>query len=363
MTANTFGTFFRVTSWGESHGPAIGCVIDGVPAGVAIDESVIQRDLDRRKPGQSRFTSQRREADAVRILSGVFQGTTTGAPVAMVIDNVDVRSKDYSDLEQRFRPGHADYTYQAKYGLRDHRGGGRASARETAVRVAAAGLARLIIKPIKIRAALVQLGEHAINETNWDWKCVSSNPFHCPDPQSVPRWEEEVDSLRKQGSSTGAIAYVEACDVPVGLGEPLYHRLDADLAAAMMSIPAVKGVEVGAGFRAAAMRGEEHNDAMRMDKGDKGKVSFASNNAGGILGGISSGQNITMRCAIKPTSSIRTPTATISKQGDNTSVATTGRHDPCVGIRSVPVVEAMMALVLCDHMLMHRARYRFPTKG
>ncbi|MBC6443841.1 MAG: chorismate synthase [Alphaproteobacteria bacterium GM202ARS2] len=360
MPANTFGTFFRITSWGESHGQAIGCVIDGVPAGIAVDEALLQRDLDQRKPGRSRFTSQRREPDAVRIVSGVFDGMTTGAPVSLVIDNVDVRSKDYSNLTERFRPGHADYTYQAKYGLRDHRGGGRASARETAVRVAAGALARQIILPITVRGALVQLGGHAIDENKWDWDEVTKNPFHCPDVASVPRWEEAVDALRRAGSSTGALAYVEADNVPVGLGEPIYHRLDADLAAAMMSIPAVKGVEVGAGFRAVAMQGEEHNDGMRSDKG---KVSFTSNNAGGILGGISSGQPITMRCAIKPTSSIRTPTPTITKQGENTSVSTTGRHDPCVGIRSVPVMEAMMALVLCDHLLLHRARYQLNKKG
>ena len=352
---NTFGRLFRMTSWGESHGTAIGCVIDGVPANITLCEQDIQHWLDKRKPGQSRFTSQRRETDCVRILSGVFEGKTTGVPLSLVIDNTDVRSKDYQSIAEHFRPGHADYTYQAKYGVRDYRGGGRASARETAVRVAAAAIARKIIAPVTIRAALIQIGSHKIEPSNWDWDEVTRNALHCPDKSQLPVWENAIDTVRKQGSSLGGLIYVEADHVPVGWGEPLYQRLDADLAAAMMSIPAVKGIDIGAGFRSITMRGEEHNDQMQMDA-DSHNVSFLSNNAGGILGGISSGQNITLRCAVKPTSSVRQTIKTVTTKGEDSLIATKGRHDPCVAIRAVPVAEAMMALVLCDHMLLHQAR-------
>ena len=354
-----------MTTWGESHGVSMGCIVDGVPAGIPLKEGDIQPWLDRRKPGTSRFTSQRREDDKVHILSGVFEGKTTGTPIALSINNEDTRSKDYDTIASLYRPGHGDYTYHMKYGVRDYRGGGRASARETVARVAAAAIARQVLgKNIVIRGAVTQIGRLAVDPAHWDWHEVTRNPFHCPDATMVKQWEKSIDAVRKEGSSLGARLYVEACGVPVGWGEPLYHRLDADLSAAMMSIPAVKAVGIGAGFDAISMRGEDHHDGLRMTKGAKGgkeqdHVSFQSNHAGGILGGISSGQDITLQLAVKPTSSIRTPLQTIDTKGHNTHVRTTGRHDPCVGIRAVPVAEAMLALVLCDHMLLHRARHQF----
>ena len=355
---NSFGHSFRFTTWGESHGPVIGCVVDGTPPGLTLVEADIQHWLDRRKPGQSRFTTQRREPDAVRILSGVFEGKTTGAPISLVIDNVDQRSRDYSEIAQKYRPGHADYTYDAKYGLRDYRGGGRASARETAMRVAAGAVARqvlaaLISPDLRIRGALVQIGPHAINRANWDWDAVETNPFWSPDAAAVAGWESYLDDLRKAGSSAGAIVEVVAAGVPAGLGEPIYGKLDAELAGAMMGINAVKGVEIGAGFGAAALRGEENADEMRSSNGG---VSFASNNAGGVLGGISTGQDIVVRFAVKPTSSILTPMRTVGRDGENEEISTKGRHDPCVGIRAVPVGEAMMAIVLADQLLRHRGQ-------
>jgi chorismate synthase len=354
MAGNSFGTIFRFTSWGESHGPAIGCVVDGVPPRLALAEGDIQHWLDRRKPGQSRFTTQRREADAVRILSGVFEGLTTGTPIALEIDNTDQRSKDYSEIKDRFRPGHADYTYWVKYGIRDYRGGGRSSARETASRVAAGAVARAILGPgVTIRGALVQIGPHGVDRGNWDWAETERNPFWCPDAATVPRWTEYLDAIRKSGSSIGAIVEVVASGVPAGLGNPIYDKLDADLAAAMMSINAVKGVEIGAGFAAALLTGEDNADEMRM--GNDG-VRFLSNRAGGILGGISTGQDIVLRFAVKPTSSILAERRTITIDGQDTTIQTKGRHDPCVGIRAVPVGEAMMAVVLADHVMQHRAQ-------
>ena len=358
MAGNSFGHTFRFTTWGESHGPAIGCVVDGVPPRLPLAEAEIQHWLDRRRPGQSRFTSQRREPDDVRILSGVFEGRTTGAPIGLVIDNVDQRSRDYGDIATKYRPGHADYTYDAKYGIRDHRGGGRASARETAMRVAAGAIARkaldaVIDGGVQIRGALVQMGSHRIDYDRWDWDAVEDNPFWCPDRQAAQAWEGELDAIRKAGSSTGAVVEVVAAGVPVGLGEPAYDKLDADLAKAMMSINAVKGVEVGAGFGAAALSGEENADEMRAGRGG---VRFLSNKAGGVLGGISTGQDVVARFAVKPTSSILTPRKTITRDRKNTEISTKGRHDPCVGIRAVPVGEAMMALVLIDHLLRHRAQ-------
>lgn len=355
---NSFGHSFRFTTWGESHGPAIGCVVDGTPPGLTLAEADIQRWLDRRKPGQSRFTTQRREPDTVRILSGVFDGKTTGAPISLVIENVDQRSRDYSEIAQKYRPGHADYTYDAKYGLRDYRGGGRASARETAMRVAAGAVARRVLETqvspdLRIRGALVQVGPHKINRDNWDWDAVETNPFWSPDAAAVAGWESYLDDLRKAGSSTGAIIEVVAAGVPAGLGEPVYGKLDAELAGAMMSINAVKGVELGAGFGAAALRGEENADEMRSS--NRG-VSFTSNNAGGILGGISTGQDLVVRFAVKPTSSILKPMRTVGRDGADTEISTKGRHDPCVGIRAVPVGEAMMAIVLTDQLLRHRGQ-------
>jgi len=358
MPGNSFGQAFRFTTWGESHGPAIGCVVDGVPPRIALAESDIQPWLDRRAPGQSRFTTQRREPDTVRILSGVFEGETTGAPISLVIENVDQRSKDYGDIVDKFRPGHADFTYWKKYGLRDHRGGGRASARETAMRVAAGAIAHKILdhlldEAVVIRGALIQIGTMAIDRDRWDWDEVARNPFFSPDPGVVETWSAFLDKTRKDGSSAGAVIEVVAEGVPPGLGEPAYDKLDADLAKAMMSINAVKGVEIGAGFAAAALSGEENADEMRMKDG---RVAFLSNRAGGVLGGISTGQDLVIRFAVKPTSSILTPRKTVTKGGENTEISTKGRHDPCVGIRAVPVGEAMTAVVLADHLLRHRAQ-------
>ena len=359
MSHNTFGHLFRLTTWGESHGPAIGCVVDGCPPGVALTETDIQPYLDKRRPGTSRFTTQRQEPDTVRILSGVFAKPggpqlTTGASIALSIDNIDQRSKDYGDIAQKFRPGHADYTYQAKYGIRDYRGGGRSSARETAMRVAAGAIARKVLGGVTIRGALVQMGPHRIDRANWDWAEIDKNPFFSPDAKSLLGWSDFLDATRKSGSSTGAIIEVVAEGVPVGWGAPLYGKLDQDLAGAMMSINAVKGVEIGDGFASAMLSGEDNADEMR--RGADGKPVFLSNHAGGILGGISSGQPIVCRFAVKPTSSILSSRRTIDVDGNDTDILTKGRHDPCVGIRAVPVGEAMMALVLADHMLRHRAQ-------
>jgi chorismate synthase len=354
MSHNTFGHLFRVTTWGESHGPAIGCIVDGCPPRLALTEADIQPWLDRRRPGQSKFTSQRQEPDQVRILSGVFDGLTTGTPIALQIDNVDQRSRDYSDIAAKFRPGHADLTYELKYGIRDYRGGGRSSARETASRVAAGGVARKVLgQGMRIRGALVQIGPHQIDRARWDWDQVDNNPFFCPDPIMAQTWETFLASVRKAGSSAGAVIEVVADGAPPGLGAPIYGKLDADLAAALMSINAVKGVEIGAGFAAAALSGEANADEMRMHDG---VVAFQANNAGGILGGISTGQLIVARFAVKPTSSILTPRATVDRAGQETEITTKGRHDPCVGIRAVPVGEAMLACVLADHLLRHRAQ-------
>jgi chorismate synthase len=354
MSGNGFGTIFRFTTWGESHGPAIGCVVEGVPPRISLSEADIQPWLDKRRPGSSRFTTQRQESDKVQILSGVFEGQTTGAPVMMLIANEDARSKDYDAIKDQFRPGHADYTYWAKYGIRDYRGGGRASARETAARVAAGAIARKILgDTVTIRGALVQIGPHAIDRKRWNWKAVGQNPFFCPDAGMVKKWEEFLDETRKAGSSAGAIIEVQAAGVPAGWGDPIYDKLDADLAKAMMGINAVKGVEIGAGMGAAVLSGEQNADEMRM-KG--GKIAFLSNHAGGILGGISTGQDIVLRFAVKPTSSILKPLKSVDRFGKEIEVSTKGRHDPCVGIRAVPVGEAMMAVVLADHMLRHRAQ-------
>ncbi|MGC6471919.1 MAG: chorismate synthase [Parvibaculales bacterium] len=359
MSHNSFGHLLRFTTWGESHGPALGCVVDGVPPRLPLTEAELQHWLDRRKPGQSRFTTQRREPDEVKILSGVFEDpdtgeqVTTGTPISLLIENTDQRSKDYGDIKDKFRPGHADFTYMEKYGIRDYRGGGRSSARETAARVAAGGIARKVIADIDVTGALVQLGPHEINRDNWDWDEIDRNPFWCPDPEAAKMWEDYLDGVRKAGSSCGAVIEVTARNVPVGLGAPIYGKLDADLAAAMMSINAVKGVEIGEGFAAAALSGEENADEIRA--GDA-RPEFQSNKAGGILGGISTGQDIAVRFAVKPTSSILTPRQTIDREGAETEIVTKGRHDPCVGIRAVPVGEAMMALVLADHMLLHRGQ-------
>ncbi len=354
MSHNTFGHLFRVTTWGESHGPEIGCVVDGAPPGLALAETDIQPFLDRRKPGQSRHTSQRRESDTVRILAGVFEGATLGTPIALAIVNEDPRSKDYEALRDQFRPGHADYAYDVKYGRRDHRGGGRSSARETAMRVAAGAIARKVLGPgVVIRGALVQMGPHAVDRARWDWDEVDRNPFFCPDAETAKTWETFLDGVRKQGSSTGAVIEVVASGVPAGLGAPIYGKLDAELASAMMSINAVKGVEIGDGFAAAALPGETAADEMRM-VGDQ--VTFLSNHAGGILGGISTGQDVVVRFAVKPTSSIPIPRRGVDRQGRDIDVVVKGRHDPCVGIRAVPVGEAMMACVLADHLLRHRAQ-------
>ena len=354
MSHNSFGHLFRVTTWGESHGPAIGCVIDGCPPRLALSEADIQPFLDRRRPGQSRFTTQRQEADRVRILSGVFEGLTTGTPIALEIENADARSKDYDAIAASFRPGHADLTYELKYGIRDPRGGGRSSARETAMRVAAGAVARKVLgADLRIRGALVQIGEKRIDRGNWDWAEVARNPFFCPDPASVGVFESYLGEIRKSGSSVGAVVEIVAEGVPPGLGAPIYAKLDADLASALMGINAVKAVEIGDGFAAAARQGEDNADEMRMHDG---AVVFASNHAGGILGGISTGQPVIARFAVKPTSSILTPRRSVDRAGHEVDVATRGRHDPCVGIRAVPVGEAMMALVLADHLLRNRAQ-------
>ena len=359
MSHNTFGHLLRLTTWGESHGDAIGCVVDGCPPGIEITEAEIQTFLDKRRPGQSRYTTQRQEPDRVKILSGVFEDEagkqiTTGTPISMVIENVDQRSKDYSANKDKFRPGHADFTYTQKYGIRDYRGGGRSSARETAMRVAAGAIARKIVPGLNVRAALVQLGPHEINRDNWDWDQVEQNPFFSPDRECVQSWAAYLDGIRKKGSSCGAVIEVVATGVPAGLGAPIYGKLDQDIAGALMSINAVKGVEIGAGMAAAALSGEENADEIRM--GDDGKPEFLSNNAGGILGGISSGQPVVARFAVKPTSSILTPRKTIDAHGNETEISTKGRHDPCVGIRAVPIGEAMVALVIADHYLRHRAQ-------
>jgi chorismate synthase len=354
MSGNSFGQLFRYTTFGESHGPAIGCVVDGVPPLLALSVDDIQVFLDKRRPGQSRHTSQRQETDQVEILSGVFQGQTTGAPVGLLIVNQDARSKDYDAIKDVFRPGHADYTYIQKYGIRDWRGGGRSSARETAMRVAAGAIARKVLGAgVEIRGALVQMGPHAIARDRWDWAEVAKNPFWCPDATVAAEWESFLDGVRKAGSSTGAVVEVVAAGVPAGLGAPVYDKLDADIAKALMGIPAVKGVEIGAGFAAAELSGPENSDAMRMKDG---QATFLSNNAGGILGGISTGQDIIARFAIKPTSSVSVAQPTVNAQGEDVEIATKGRHDPCVGIRAVPVGEAMVAIVLADHLLRHKAQ-------
>lgn len=359
MSFNTFGHMFRVTTFGESHGPAIGCVVDGCPPRIPLQAVDIQWDLDRRRPGQSRFTTQRQEPDEVKILSGVMDDTesgvqvTTGTPIALLIENTDQRSKDYSDIKDKFRPGHADFTYEAKYGLRDYRGGGRSSARETAARVAAGAVARKVMSDVKIRGALVQMGPHKIDRAKWDWAETANNPFFCPDKDKAAFFEEYLDGIRKAGSSIGAVIEIIAEGVPAGLGAPIYGKLDGDLAAAMMGINAVKAVEIGAGFGAAELTGEQNADEMRA--GNEG-ARFLSNNAGGILGGISTGQPIVVRFAVKPTSSILTPRHTVDREGHDAEILTKGRHDPCVGIRAVPVGEAMMACVLADHLLRHRGQ-------
>ncbi len=354
MSHNSFGHLFRVTTWGESHGPALGCVVDGCPPGLTLTEGELQHWLDRRKPGGSRFVTQRREPDEAKILSGVFEGVTTGTPISLMIENVDQRSKDYGEIARQYRPGHADYAYQAKYGVRDYRGGGRSSARETAARVAAGGVARRVLgEGVAIRACLVQIGPHAIDRTRFDWDQTEENPFWCPDAQMVPVWESFLDGVRKAGSSTGAIVEVQAEGVPAGWGAPIYGKLDAEIASALMSINAVKGVEIGAGFAAAALSGEENADEMRA--GNDGPL-FLSNSAGGVLGGISTGQAVVARMALKPTSSILTPRRSIDMDNNEVEVRTTGRHDPCVGIRAAPVAEAMLACVLADAKLRHRGQ-------
>lgn len=353
MSFNTFGRVLRFTTFGESHGPAIGAVVDGCPPGLDLSEADIQPFLDKRRPGTSRFTTQRQEPDAVRILSGVFEGRTTGTPIGLLIDNVDQRSKDYSEVASAYRPGHADYAYDAKYGFRDYRGGGRSSARETAMRVAAGAVARRVIPEVMITAWVEAIGGDAIDYAKFDAAQIGNNPFFCPDPAAAARWEQLVDDARKAGSSLGAVIACEATGVPAGWGAPLYAKLDSELAAAMMSINAVKGVEIGDGFAAAALSGEENADPMRP--GADGP-EFLANHAGGIAGGISTGQPVRVRVAFKPTSSILTPVETITRDGAASEIRTKGRHDPCVGIRGVPVVEAMMALVLADQKLLHRAQ-------
>ena len=360
MSHNSFGHLFRFTTWGESHGPALGCVVDGCPPRIAISEEEIQSFLDKRKPGQSKYTTQRQEADQVKILSGTMIDDetgvlmTTGTPISMMIENTDQRSKDYSEIKERYRPGHADYTYDAKYGIRDYRGGGRSSARETAARVAAGAIARKVVPEMTIRAAMVQIGPHKVNYDNWDWDQVNENPFFCPDAEAAIEWADYLDGIRKAGSSVGAVIEVVAEGVPAGLGAPVYAKLDQDIASAMMSINAVKGVEIGNGFEAATLTGEENADEMRV--GNEGKPRFLSNHAGGVLGGISTGEPVVARFAVKPTSSILTPRQSITRSGDEVDVMTKGRHDPCVGIRAVPIGEAMMACVLADHFLRHRGQ-------
>lgn len=360
MSHNSFGKMFRVMTWGESHGPALGAIVDGCPPGIPLSEALIQPWLDRRRPGSSRHVSPRQEPDQVRILSGVFEDdrtggpVTTGAPISLMIENQDARSKDYDAIRDKWRPGHADYTYDAKYGFRDYRGGGRSSARETAARVAAGAVARQVLaKKVRIRGALVQIGDLAIDRGAWSDAEIDRNPLFSPDPGIVGAWEEHLDQLRRDGSSTGAVVEIRASGLPAGWGEPVYGKLDAELASAMMSIPAAKGVEIGAGFAAAAMRGEDAADEMRA--GDDGP-EFLSNHNGGVLGGISTGQDIVMRIAIKPTSSIRIERRTLDRDFNETTIETRGRHDPCVGIRAVPVAEAMMALTLADQYLRHRGQ-------
>ncbi|OJI91893.1 chorismate synthase [Planktotalea frisia] len=357
MSLNTFGHLFRVTTWGESHGPALGATVDGCPPNVAIDEADIQHWLDKRKPGTSKYTTQRREADAVKILSGTFEGKTTGTPVQLMIENTDQRSKDYGDIIEKFRPGHADITYYQKYGNRDYRGGGRSSARETAARVAAGGLARAALNTlapqVEITGYMTRMGAHEIDRANFDWAQIEQNPFWTPDAKAAETWADYLDGLRKSGSSVGAIIEVTARGVPAGLGAPVYGKLDTDLAAAMMSINAVKGVEIGEGMSAAMLTGELNADEITM--GPSGP-EYSSNHSGGILGGISTGQDIVIRFAVKPTSSILTTRKTITKSGEDTEIITKGRHDPCVGIRAVPVGEAMMACVILDHLLLHRGQ-------
>jgi chorismate synthase len=356
MSFNTFGRVFRFTTWGESHGPALGAVVDGCPPGIALSEADIQPFLDKRRPGTSRFTTQRQEPDAVKILSGVFEGRTTGTPISLMIENVDQRSKDYSDVAKAYRPGHADYSYDAKYGFRDYRGGGRSSARETAARVAAGAVARAVMPDIEILAYVAEIGGDEINRDNFEVAQIQKNPFWCPDEAAAGRWEKMIDDARKAGSSLGAVIECVANGVPPGWGAPLYAKLDSELAAAMMSINAVKGVEIGAGFNAARLRGEENADRMRPATEGSNHPEFMANNAGGISGGISTGQPVVVRVAFKPTSSILTPVETITRDGEATDIITKGRHDPCVGIRGTPVVEAMMALVLADQKLLHRAQ-------
>ncbi len=360
MSHNTFGHLFRVTTWGESHGPALGCVVDGCPPGLALTRDMIQAYLDQRRPGTSRFVTQRQEPDQVKILSGVFEDdrtggpVTTGTPISLMIENVDQRSKDYSEIRDRYRPGHADQAYDAKYGVRDYRGGGRSSARETAARVAAGGIARQVLgDTITIRGAVVQIGEHMIDPENWNWDETANNPFWCPDAAMAKTWEHYLDTIRKAGSSVGAIVEVQASGVPAGWGAPVYGKLDGELAGAMMSINAAKGVEIGAGFAAAGFTGEDNADEMRM--GNDG-IRFLSNNNGGVAGGISTGQDLVVRLAIKPTSSILTARKSVTRAGEEVDVRTIGRHDPCVGIRAVPVAEAMMACVLADAKLRHRGQ-------
>ncbi|WP_379554040.1 chorismate synthase [Qipengyuania sp. DGS5-3] len=354
MSWNTFGRVLRFTTWGESHGPALGAVLDGCPPGLELSEDVIQPFLDARKPGQNKFTTQRKEADLVKILSGVFEGKTTGTPISLMIENTDQRSKDYSEIAKTYRPGHADYTYDAKYGFRDYRGGGRSSARETAARVAAAAVARLAIPEVKLTAYVSEIGGDGIDPANFDASEINNNPFWCPDAAAAERWAALIDEARKAGSSLGAVVECVAEGVPAGWGAPVYAKLDSDLAAGMMTINAVKGVEIGDGFGAARLSGEQNADAMTP--GANGSPDFAANHAGGIAGGISTGQPVVVRVAFKPTSSILTPVDSITKDGEAAQVRTKGRHDPCVGIRGTPVVEAMMALVLADHKMLHRAQ-------
>jgi chorismate synthase len=353
LSFNVFGHAFRFSTWGESHGPALGAVVDGCPPGLPLSEADIQPFLDARRPGQSKYTTQRQEPDQVRILSGVFEGKTTGTPVSLMIENVDQRSKDYSEVAKAYRPGHADYAYDQKYGFRDYRGGGRSSARETAARVAAGAVARLVIPEVTVRAWVAEIGGDAIDPANFDAGEIGNNPFFCPDPVAAKRWEALVDSARKDGSSIGAIIACEATGVPAGWGAPVYAKMDSEIAAAMMTINATKGIEIGDGFAAARLRGEDNADAMRPGKSGP---EFLANHSGGTAGGISTGQPIFCRVAFKPTSSILTPVPTITPDGEATEISTKGRHDPCVGIRGVPVVEAMMALVLADQKLMHRAQ-------
>lgn len=354
MSFNTFGQLFRVTTWGESHGPAIGAVVDGCPSGIELAEADIQPFLDKRRPGQSRFTTQRQEPDEVKILSGVYEGKTTGTPISLLIENTDQRSKDYANIKASYRPGHADVAYDMKYGHRDPRGGGRSSARETAMRVAAGAIARKILGPqVVIRGAMVAMGTHGVDRSRWDWSEVDKNLFFCPDAQTAVTWANELEAIRKAGSSIGAIVEIIAENVPSGLGAPIYGKLDADIAAAFMSINAVKAVEIGDGFAAAALRGEENADEMRMK--DE-KIVFLSNHAGGILGGIATGQPIVARFAVKPTSSILIEKKSVNSEGEEIEILTKGRHDPCVGIRAVPVGEAMLACVLADHLLRHRGQ-------